>query len=364
MKKISYYIIALFVFISVALAQTTLPVPATPPSVLPIPAVPVMDPPFNPGPVIGNLPRAQDHHSWVIPLADLLSYAKQAVRKVSGYVNSKTVLPSSRQQSFEVDFMPRPDGVVMAEDINKALASHKFDVLVAQSEEGFSGNINLSDSAYETLFNGWFWVDATMSGDQKIKVSYYLTEEISLPVPSDMTSVKISTKNEYGVGETFYASPTRGRIRIPTSLGNQGNAQAWFTDGTVINFNLSNGLAESEKRVTAQVSGEFANSFTFPKGSTTIVLGLEEWMLNNQGEYVATFEPSSSQLILYAEVLQGKAARSVRLRQLPNGWTINPTAITPGKALNLQLPPGALGVWEATFTFERERYHDDGHGRG
>lgn len=366
MKKISYYIIALFVFVTVSVTaqeKPSLPVPAvsaTPPSVLPIPipAVPVMDPPFNPGPVIGNLPKPSDRYSWALPLADLLSYAKQSVRHVSGYVNPDTVLPSSKQQGFDFGFVsPRPDGVVLAEDINKSLASHKFDVLVAQSEEGFSGNINLSDSAYETLFNGWFWVDATVSGEQKIKVIYYLTDEISLPVPNDLTQVKFTARDEYGQEETMYRSPQRGRLRVPTSMTARGNAQGWFADGTVINFNLSNGRAEDEKRVTAQVSGDFANSFTFPKGSTTIVLGLEEWMLNNQGEFVATFEPSSSQLILYAEVSQGKAARSVRLRQLPSGITNGPFNITPGEAMKLTLPPVPFfGVWEAIFTFERERH--------
>jgi|GEM_PF-3073250 len=307
--------------------------------------------------VMSMIPRATDRYSWAKPMADLLSYAKQAIRHVSGSVHPTTVLPLSRQQHFSFEFKsPRADGVVMASDLNAAIAKRKFDVVIAQSEVGFWGYVHLSDVHGMPLFNGGFWVDLSESTEQKVRIQYYLNDEIYIPVPTDLESVKITMMDPENRQMTEWVRPEDGMLRVRTDQGPGVHMQASFADGQVINFNLAHGgLAESEKRATVEVFGDFPNTYTFPKGSNIIALGLEEWMLNRDGEYTAVFEPSAANIALYAEA-SGKSAKAVRLRRLPGGVTTGRIPLTPGKALNFTLPDGSLGVWEATFTFEQRNW--------
>lgn len=306
-----------------------------------------------------------DRHSWALPLADMMSYAQQSVRYVSGYTQAKTVLASSQARWINFEFRsPRSDGVVLAKDINTMLDTNQFDLIVAQSETGFGGNINLADSAYKPLFNAGFWVDTgSEKGELTINITYFLVPEISLPAPADLQFVKISYQDASGQEKVVYLYPENGRIMVPTNLGHIGTATATFSDNAEINFSLANGLPEGEKRVIFKVAGDFASTFTFPKGDTYITLGLESWMLNGESEYRAIFEPKDSLLSLYAATPQ-KVARTVRLRSLPSGGWFGPYAITPGEVLQVILPPQTqtLGVMEAVFTFVPD--YNGGVGKG
>lgn len=308
---------------------------------------------------VPEIPPFVDHHSWALPLADVMSYARQSVRWISGNTEAKTVLDSSPSRWINFEFKsPRSDGVVLVEDINSALATNKFNLIIAESETGFSGNINLADSAGMTLFNGGFWVDTTSGGELQVNVTYQLSSEIDIPVPDDLEEVKVSYINEWGWEQTAYFHGQNGRMRIRTDLGNNGTATATFTGGSQINFSLKNGMAESEKRTTIGVTGEFAHTCTFAQGETTIVFGVSRWGLDDRGQYTAIFQPSGADVLLYAEIPNGQqAALSVRLRSLSHGVYSEPFAITPGNALSINLYdvlkafPTQLGVWEAVFTF-------------
>ena len=299
-----------------------------------------------------------DHYSWAYPLADLMSYAQQSVRYVSGYTDAKTALTSSRVRWIDFRFTsPRSDGVVLAKDLTTALATNQFDVLIAESEDSFGGNINLADSAHQTLFNGGFWVNSSSDGkppvNLKVSVTFWLASEIYLPVPPDLETVKIVSRDASGRESTVFPVIQNGRMRVPTSVGHIGTATATFADKSQISFNLASGMAEGEKQVTIEVAGEFASTYSFPKGATFIVLQLEEWELNNQGEYRAIFEPADKELALYASTPQ-RVAKTVRVRTLPDGnWSI-PLPIRIGVAHGLSLPPqpnNGYGVLEAVFSF-------------
>lgn len=312
------------------------------------------------------VPRV-DRQSWAMPLADMTSYAQQAIRHVSGYTQAKTALSSSQARWINFEFVsPRSDGVILAKDLNAALATNQFDLIIAQSETGFGGNINLADSAYGPLFEVGFWVDANAGekGDLKINVTYYLVDKLGLPVPADLQFLKVSYQDASGQ-QTAYIYPENGRIMVPTNLGHIGTATARFSDGEEINFSLANGLPEAEKRVVFKVEGDFASTFTFQKGETYITLGLESWELNSQSEYRAIFEPRNGALSLYAATPQ-KVAQTVRLRSLPNGEWFGPFAIKPGEVLQIILPPQTqtLGVMEAVFTFVPEYYQSHASGGG
>jgi hypothetical protein len=314
----------------------------------------------TPGPIpIPNTPP--DHYSWALPLADLMSYAKQAIRYVSGYTDAKTVLDSSAHRWIDFEFRsPRSDGVVLAKDINIALATNKFDLVIAESETGFSGNIDLADSRHQTLFNGGFWAYVSFDGgDNFAQVTYYLSPEISIPVPADLEYVKVSYRDAWGNERTEYFKPQGGWMRVRTNLGNSGTATAEFADGSEINFSLANGQAEREERVKVKVSGEFAHTYTFASGETMIVLGVEQWMLDEEGQFTAVFEPYKRSVVLYAETPQKLVAQSVRVRQLPSGVWSDPYTITSGVGLHLNLSGSAEslpGVWEAVFSFPIQKY--------
>ena len=312
--------------------------------------------PTTPWPI--PVPVQIDHYSWALPLADLMSAARQSVRYVSGYTDSKTVLDSSKARWINFEFTsPRSDGVILAEDINISLATNQFDLIIAESENGFSGNINLADSSHQTLFNGGFWADVSSGKDVKVIVTYYLADKIGIPVPSDLQSVKITSQDVVGQQNTLYLYPQNGRLQVPTNIGHTGNVTATFADNSQINFNLANGLAESEKQVKVSVSGEFANTRSFPKGETIIVLGVEEWMLNQQAEYSVLFEPRDRMITLYSETPQ-RLAQSVRIRLLPDGVWFGPILIPANVGLKIDLlkiigppAPKSFGVWEAIFDF-------------
>jgi len=310
------------------------------------------------------IPPMVDHYSWALPLSDIMSYARQSVRNVSGWTHAKTALDSSPARWVNFGFKsPRNDGVVLIEDINKALVTNRLDLIIAESENSFGGNINLANSESRTLFNGGFWVDTTTGNEQQVNVTYWLAPEIDIPVPLDLHYVQVSSQDAWGRERTDYFYGENGRMRIRTDLGNNGTAKATFNDGSQINFNLSNGMAESEKRVTIGVTGEFAHTCTFVQGETTIVFGVSRWGLDGQGQYTAIFEPEKKIVLLYAEIPEGRqAAHSVRLRSLSHGVVSEPFAITSGVALSINLYdilgafPQNLGVWEAVFTFPTDYY--------
>jgi len=310
------------------------------------------------------IPPMVDRHSWALPLADVMSYARQAVRNVSGWTQSKTVLDSSPARWVNFEFKsPRSDGVVLVEDINRALVTNKLDLIIAESESSFGGNINLADGEYTTLFNGGFWVDTTGGGDVQVEVIYWLAPEINISVPADLQLVKVTYTDAWGREREDYFQAQNGRMRVRTDLGNNGTATATFTDGSQINFNLSNGMAESEKKVTIGVTGEFAHTCTFAQGETKIVFGVSRQGLDSQGRFTAIFEPAEKIVLLYAEIPNGsQAASSVRLRSLSYGVLSEPYAITSGVALSINLYdvlgvfPQELGVWEAVFTFLPDYY--------
>lgn len=306
-----------------------------------------------------------DHYSWALPLADTMSYARQAVRWVSASTRAKTILDASARRQIEFEFIsPRADGVVMANDINVALATNQLDLIVAESENVFDGKITLKDSAFRPLFTGEFRVHSPGGGDVSVAVTYWLSSEIEIPVPEDLKFVEATYLNAWGGEQTFLLFAQSGWLRVPTYLGNKGTAKATFKGGSQINFSLSTGTAEGEKGVRVTIKGEFAHTLTFATGETTIVLGVEQWMLNNQQEFTAIFEPAEKMVLLYAEIPNGQqAATSVRLRSLSHGVLSQPFTITPGQALSINLYdvlgafPQKLGVWEAIFSFPTGYYY-------
>ena len=305
-----------------------------------------------------------DRYSWARPLADLESYAQQAVRWVFGNANAQTALPSSRNRWIRFPFIsPRPDGVVLASDINRALAEHPFDLVIAQSESGFDGNIFLADQSESPLFNAGFFLDDTDGLNKKVRVVYSLVEKISLPVPADLEGISLPIRDQFGNTERRWIQAERGRISVPNNIASEGTVTARFKDGTAINFNLGNGLVEGEKRTSFEVEGEFAHTIVFPRGERRIVFSIEgEWLLNQQGEFRAIFEPESpdGQIELYAEVA-GRPQTQIRFRHLPDG-VFSGTDDGFTRLLKLQLPPGPKGVYEAIFTFELEPRWDGGKG--